>query len=232
MNNELELKPCPVCGGRAEIKLDTSGHGGHIECMLCHSHTEFSLELGDLVNTWNNGNRESYKLKSLRFCPVCGSSAGYYKCKDGHRIECINYDYCGFMTPIFPSYEEAADFWNGDLKFENLLKPCPICGGAVKLHNSDDSYKMRVECTQCHCHLDAWSANDKQVGERWNDYELPVKRAPAVKSCPICGTAAQHGYIDGKHYVSCDNTACWFQTPLVDTQQEAADIWNGEVKNG
>ena len=231
-----ELKPCPLCGGDIKIERESQKVTYRVVCDKCGAQLSGWHTAEGAEKHWKWSERPKDRGPKLRRCPVCGyyASSVYRSDDNGNRayyVQCCESD-CGFRTPYLATEEGAVDFWNGDLKFENLLKPCPICGGMVRMHNPDDSYKMRVECTQCHCHLDSWDANDKQIRERWNAYELPVKRSPAVKSCPICGTAAQYGYINGKHYVSCDNTACWFQTPLVDTQQEAADIWNGEMKNG
>ena len=110
-----ELKPCPICGGAVEFSNASGGYMA-IECTVCHASTEYIYSKKELVTNWNKGDREDCKLKPLRFCPVCGAPAEYYRMGDAHKIGCTNEDVCGFMTPAFLSYEEAADFWNGEVK--------------------------------------------------------------------------------------------------------------------
>lgn len=49
-----ELKPCPFCGGKAELKhWRWIGNEYRIECLKCETKTQISNDYNMLVKTWN-----------------------------------------------------------------------------------------------------------------------------------------------------------------------------------
>ena len=107
-----KLKKCPLCHG--DVVLREHDGSGMIECTKCHSQTMDCINVNELISTWNAKTPSDRNLPALKPCPVCGSSADHYHSLDGHRVLCLNWD-CGFMTPAFPTIEEATAFWNFDV---------------------------------------------------------------------------------------------------------------------
>ena len=68
----VELKPCPICGGKAELKQKKkAGHvrlGAtcevsrmrYIRCSICHAKTEAQKNIDDAILMWNL--REIYRV--------------------------------------------------------------------------------------------------------------------------------------------------------------------------
>ena len=170
--------------------------------------------------------------EELKPCPVCGSEnleVRIMNTRDRY-VHCCD---CG--TEGEPEVGDRDDWishisqWNSrNLRkiTEDGLKHCPLCGSAVEVVK--DGEWWTIECTGCHARTGGRTYLRGCV-ETWQDGMVP--RAPAIKSCPICGTAAVYWQSNGKYYVSCDNGDCDFRTPLMDSKQEAADFWNREVIN-
>lgn len=111
------------------------------------------------------------------------------------------------------------------------LKSCPLCGASVKLVQTDE-VEWKIVCTGCHAETSP-TGYLRELKEEWNARPDPVKRKPALKTCPICGTHAYLYKNNGKYAVRCAyDWVCGFETLPMETPQEAADFWNREVKNG
>ena len=72
----FELKPCPYCGGKAELKhkreknfslpIKKENFVGHLEnsyirCSKCHARTRLEKNIDSLARLWNRGNIYSVK---------------------------------------------------------------------------------------------------------------------------------------------------------------------------
>lgn len=47
-----ELKPCPFCGGIAEVVGHRRSINGWVECSVCHSSTDF-MDKTRAIEVWN-----------------------------------------------------------------------------------------------------------------------------------------------------------------------------------
>ena len=72
----VELKPCPICDGKAELKhkreknfslpIKKENFVGHLEnsyirCSKCHARTRLEKNIDSLARLWNRGNIYSVK---------------------------------------------------------------------------------------------------------------------------------------------------------------------------
>lgn len=48
-----ELKPCPFCGGEAEIKNDLGNDCVYISCKWCHCNSRLSENQEEVIEAWN-----------------------------------------------------------------------------------------------------------------------------------------------------------------------------------
>ena len=113
--SEVELKPCPFCGGEAEVSVclaDTF----YVKCQQCGVLSVFWKDQPNVADAWNRRTTDMTDCKDetggikLRPCPFCGGKADVdiYKSGDYHA-QCLQ---CGTLTKDFPNTEEAAAAWN------------------------------------------------------------------------------------------------------------------------
>ena len=50
--DDIELKPCPFCGGKAELG-DGRGHNWDISCIECGASSEQTLIRSEIIAAWN-----------------------------------------------------------------------------------------------------------------------------------------------------------------------------------
>ena len=110
--NKIELKPCPFCGGQAEIWhcnrfIDKMVA---IRCMNCNAQTFASYDEAEAVKRWNTRSRRRDKDALFQPCPFCGSdSAGFDGCYDLYRVQCGN---CHAGTGRYFPPDGAISEWN------------------------------------------------------------------------------------------------------------------------
>ena len=125
-----ELKPCPFCGGEAEILTAESMHGGYLSgimCNDCRSRGDVYDTEAEAIEAWNT--RAVVDITSLlnqdappvtyvreRTCRFIDDSGGEFppKCSA-----------CGYE----PSIYECS--WLGDGGYEFEGNYCPNCGAKV-----------------------------------------------------------------------------------------------------
>ena len=97
-----ELKPCPLCGGKAEVK--TSDAVEQVYCPNCGAST---LWQPNAREHWNNRKRKKLDLMP---CPICGGAGRVCKSYDSkYYTQCRK---CGFTTGDTPNPQAAQAAWN------------------------------------------------------------------------------------------------------------------------
>ena len=72
MSNNNELKPCPFCGGEADIIEDSFCYG--VECFNCKANSTYFSNAKDAIAAWNRRNysekQDSSKelMDFVKFC--------------------------------------------------------------------------------------------------------------------------------------------------------------------
>ena len=105
-----ELKPCPFCGGKAEILTAESMHGGYlfgIMCNDCRSRGDVYETEAEAIAAWNTRAERTCRMTDRGECSECGAY-------------------------IVRAWTEVHDF-NGDMKRIDLRSHnyCPNCGAKV-----------------------------------------------------------------------------------------------------
>ncbi len=106
MTDDDDLKPCPMCGGKARTILeDESGPGSYrAECSKCGVSTLITSK-ENCAEIWNT--RQTTPLDA---CPFCKSkNVSVTKYSGFFSAMCKN---CYTSTKRFPTWEAAADAWN------------------------------------------------------------------------------------------------------------------------
>lgn len=94
----VELKPCPFCGGKAELVIGE--HEKRIICSSCGAYVENSPEW--TIRDWERREKPSNPLKP---CPFCGKDASLYA--DNHNAE-VSCNYCSARTPWVKEQRQRA----------------------------------------------------------------------------------------------------------------------------
>ena len=123
-----ELKPCPFCGGKAELigsdePIDASGNPFWcVTCLVCGFRIHPNGDSDKVISNWNC--REDYDEANLKACPFCGGRpeiiSMYEPGPGGHYRE--NYiwcPYCGEQTNTLQDLETAIIQWNHRVKCNN-----------------------------------------------------------------------------------------------------------------
>ena len=98
-----ELKPCPFCGGNAEIIANQDGNIAQVQCSVCGARNFWGVNSKEL---WNNRTRKNTSLKP---CPVCGHKGSFLSF---HDVICVQCFHCGLTTNDFDNSDEAKFAWN------------------------------------------------------------------------------------------------------------------------
>ena len=122
-----ELKPCPSCGGEAELE-ETYIKDYFVHCKECGLRTDWYLFKESAINLWNSMTVEAMSDVELKPCPFCGGEAKlYYDWSDEtgewFSVGCDNddclmalhdiaYDYKCVSTGWRKFKEEAVSAWN------------------------------------------------------------------------------------------------------------------------
>ena len=99
-----ELKPCPFCGGKAEIIANQDGNIQQVVCASCRASNLWSIHAREL---WNKRTR---KDTSLLPCPICGYKGKLWQAYDGSF--CLQCSHCGLTSDFFRVPDEAKSAWN------------------------------------------------------------------------------------------------------------------------
>ena len=119
-----ELKPCPFCGGKAEIKWDElredkiSLSGFFIQCSSCGARTDLyrRSEKQELIDYWNY-RRDTYSNRfvpgqKVKCCPMCGSEEVSVVSFIKRYVHCDSGRDCYISTALFETKDEAIEAWN------------------------------------------------------------------------------------------------------------------------
>lgn len=99
-----ELKPCPFCGGEAEMLTAESMHGGNlygVMCNCCACHTDVFDNEAEAIAAWNT--------RAERTCRNVDEEYPYFECSECGCNAVVGY---GGSGPGLPNY-------------------CPNCGAKV-----------------------------------------------------------------------------------------------------
>ena len=104
-----ELKPCPFCGGKAELITNQDGNIAQVRCSVCHAHNFWSI---NAIELWNKRTR---KDTSLLPCPVCGHKGKlrreYYE-ELHDDFFCVQCSHCGLTSVAYIYPNSAKSAWN------------------------------------------------------------------------------------------------------------------------
>lgn len=98
-----ELKPCPFCGGKAELKNDLQDR---VVCTDCRANGPYFLTSNDAIEAWNTRAERTCTMTKLE-PPLL--LEGWWSCSE-----------CG---PVFPPCNDEIAVW--------VLQQCPHCGAKV-----------------------------------------------------------------------------------------------------
>lgn len=113
-----ELKPCPSCGGEAELE-ETCIKDYFVHCKECELRTDWCLFEESAIVLWNSMTVKAMGDVELKPCPFCGGEARMYydwssATGDWFSIDCNN-DECLMVnqgTGWRDSKEKAISAWN------------------------------------------------------------------------------------------------------------------------
>lgn len=115
--NKPKLKPCPFCGGEAEI-LQTVGHTFYAWCSDCDTSTGHYFTEEDAATMWNHRVERDRSHDTTCSCP-CGAERTCHndlKDSDFGNMWPIPHFKCSSCGGLFASYE---------------FDYCPSCGAKV-----------------------------------------------------------------------------------------------------
>ena len=107
-----KLKPCPFCGGQAEIwhcnrliyKMVV------VRCTHCNAQTFANYDEAKAVRMWNTRSRRRDKDALFQPCPFCGSDRASFDGRCGlYRVKCGN---CHAGTGQSLPPDDAISEWN------------------------------------------------------------------------------------------------------------------------
>ena len=109
-----KLKPCPFCGGNAELYSWTADNTEHyryyrVGCKKCYAGTLTYSNMDIAIISWNKRANE-LKKPELKPCPFCGSKADSYDVDGLYFAKCTN-PRCGVQLHAF-SAGEIIRMWN------------------------------------------------------------------------------------------------------------------------
>lgn len=155
--NKEELKPCPVCGGKAtleplEYEPNDISVGFVAQCSQCDTYQLPCDTEEEAIQAWNNriGNPTDKQPESVNepiICPQCGGEGKHGFSRDFPPIE-YDCNVCNGIGKIIQLYQPVTDAPITETK-------CPQCGATVNTAAVDC-------CTLCGYIFHRWiSANDR-----------------------------------------------------------------------
>lgn len=135
-----DLKPCPFCGGNAEIRKGSSTKP-YIRCNRCGCRTGSSRYRGNLAKAWNaraDVTDEQFSLdvhngeawQVVRECRIEWRGQVF---ETESSIDCDGEYYCTACNDDLPSWAETAwdDYQAARFDGEPPFRCCPNCGAKV-----------------------------------------------------------------------------------------------------
>ena len=112
--SEIKLKPCPFCGGEAEIQ--NRGIVWVAICKSCGAVTTFMPTEQRAANIWNKRDKPAHWHIKLKFepCPFCGNTIPEFHkplCKKQYTVRCANY-LCGVHIAYQSTKQKAKEVWD------------------------------------------------------------------------------------------------------------------------
>lgn len=97
-----ELKPCPFCGGEAEMLTAESMHGGNlygVMCDYCAGRADVYDTEAEAIAAWNSRAERTCRIEGRygnQYCTCCGEMVGTWDSTselyiDGNMVELWNY---------------------------------------------------------------------------------------------------------------------------------------------
>ncbi|MBQ6969820.1 MAG: Lar family restriction alleviation protein [Synergistaceae bacterium] len=111
---EVELKPCPFCGGEAILAQQEYSLGYHflVCCSQCGFEQHVYTSQAEAVADWNKRVDDYLQLKP---CPFCGRNVELISSHEGLGVRDIyvRCASCGEQRRLlYKTHEEAIDAWN------------------------------------------------------------------------------------------------------------------------
>ena len=97
------LRPCPFCGGKADVKT-THPRLERIFCSQCGANTLWGYNSKKI---WENRSRKNSFLKP---CPLCAGKPKLYEAQNG--FFCVQCQKCGITSNHCLQPKEAIKAWN------------------------------------------------------------------------------------------------------------------------
>ena len=115
------------------------------------------------------------------------------------------------------------------------LKPCPFCGEEPQLIDAGTYYF--VHCFNELCEISPFTQEHdtpEDAINEWNSRPEKITMNGELKSCPMCGSAAELiKFFNGSYSVDCSNSykCLTIEKENYSTKQEAIDAWNTRVED-
>lgn len=163
-----ELKPCPFCGGEAEILTAESMHGGYlfgIMCNDCCSRGDVYDNEAEAIAAWNT--RAAMEFDNWFYLPKPREAIA-------EIAETLNSfdDEKWTVQQFFKVQEQAVINWAKELDEHIIRRICEVWGRERTCKNEDDDPDAWFKCSECglHSKLEIMSGG----------YDIP-------NYCPNCG---------------------------------------------
>ena len=130
------------------------------DCLLSNGVIVPPCKVGDKVYYPNNDTRTVYETKV--YCICKDDEGGFIINPREYPRDAKTLYGAEFGKTVFLSKEEAEE------EFQNEQKPCPFCGGKVRILYNSESERYEVECKKCYCTVMQYSECKDEAIKAWN----------------------------------------------------------------